>query len=112
MCRAKFTVVSVNAGSVNMVPVTGNSEENNKFFSATPAGGITMHVVNEEAYKEFEVGSEYYVDFTKVGSSKKNQEVNPESKPNQEWKPNQDLSEQKDSTVNPFGAGTTNQENK
>ena len=41
--------------------VTSNSEENTTFFAATPSGNIEVHTIRED---HFEVGKEYYVDFT------------------------------------------------
>jgi hypothetical protein len=65
MVRAKFTVVSVNSksGEVILEPVYSGSEENKMFYEYTPAGKIVLVTVNEKALKEFEVGKEYYVDF-------------------------------------------------
>lgn len=73
--RAKFIVNSItrtkhwdaNKGEVQTIklsPVYGNSDENKKFFEATPAGNIELGTVNEEAAKQFELGKAYYVDFT------------------------------------------------
>jgi hypothetical protein len=45
------------------VPVTGNSEENKKFFTYTPTGKLELGIVNSKAAAQFEVGQEYYVDF-------------------------------------------------
>lgn len=38
--------------------------ENRKFWEATPQGSLKMDIVNETALAFFEVGKEYYVDFT------------------------------------------------
>ena len=45
-------------------PVAGDTEENKKFWDATPLGRIELSIVNPEAIKEFEILKEYYVDFT------------------------------------------------
>lgn len=45
-------------------PVVANSEENKKFFAATPSGEFKLSVVNPEAWKQFELNKEYYLDFT------------------------------------------------
>ncbi len=50
--------------SFEFYPVTGGSEENKKFFSASPSGKLEIGVMNPEAAKQLEVGKEYYVDFT------------------------------------------------
>jgi hypothetical protein len=42
-------------------PVVGDSEENKKFFSATPSGLIELHSIRGDF---FELGEEYYLDFT------------------------------------------------
>lgn len=39
-------------------------DENSKFFKASPSGKIELSVVNPEAAAQFEVGKEYFVDFT------------------------------------------------
>lgn len=66
--RAKFIVQSVGDGKLRMTPVTGNSAENTKWFTATPSGSIEMQVMNAEAMKQFEVGKAYYVDFAPASS--------------------------------------------
>ena len=68
MVRAKFTAYEVNTstGVIKLTPVVSGSEENKQFFSWTPFGNIEMGTINPEAIKQFEVGKEYYVDFTKV----------------------------------------------
>ena len=40
--------------------------ENKRFHQYTPAGEITMTVDNPAAQQQFEVGQEYYVDFSPV----------------------------------------------
>ena len=45
-------------------PVTGGSEENKKFWASTPSGSIELGVINQGAWKEFELDKEYYIDFT------------------------------------------------
>jgi hypothetical protein len=47
-----------------LVPVTSTSEENKKFFAATPIGKLELGIVNPSAAAQFEVGKEYFVDFT------------------------------------------------
>jgi hypothetical protein len=47
-------------------PVVGTTEENKTFWKWTPSGKIEMNVLNPEAANQFEVGKEYYVDFTPV----------------------------------------------
>lgn len=69
MVRAKFVCESVaktryGHHTVRLTPVTGDSEENKKFWKWTPTGSIEFGTINDEAVKQFEPGKEYYVDFT------------------------------------------------
>ena len=64
MVRAKFKVEGKDSSGVTLMPVVGGSPENDQFFSATPGGKIRMDVVNAAALEQFEVGKQYYVDFT------------------------------------------------
>lgn len=72
--RAKFRVQSItetkhwesakgNLFTIQMNPVSSGSDENKRFFEATPSGEIKMAVQNEVG-KRFPVGAEFYVDFT------------------------------------------------
>lgn len=72
MVRAKFTVVSKtetpcsgkgNGFSVRLIPVTGGSPENEKFYQYTPAGVVELTTINRAAADQFEVGKSYYLDF-------------------------------------------------
>lgn len=72
MVRAKFVVQSVKRHlpwadkkpvTVELSPVTGGSQENQKFFASTPSGNITF-TVHGDVGGLFEPGQEYYVDFT------------------------------------------------
>jgi len=38
--------------------------ENSSFWNATPSGQITITVSNPQAFNFFELGEEFYVDFT------------------------------------------------
>lgn len=64
--RAKFvcSFVEDRSKTVYMNPVYSGSDENKRFFAATPGGNITLHVLNEAALAAFQQGQEYYVDFT------------------------------------------------
>lgn len=74
--RAKFTVQSITRErtyrdhketyAIKMRPVIGDSEENKRFFAATPGGAVELLVVNPEAGAAFELGADYYLDFTKA----------------------------------------------
>lgn len=48
-------------------PVYGNGDpnhENSKFWDASPGGELKMNCVNQEAWERFELGKEYYLDFS------------------------------------------------
>lgn len=73
--RAKFKVISITTqahwqkdkghiGTVKLQPVTGDSPENAQFYAATPSGQIELGTINKEALAQFEIGREFYVDFT------------------------------------------------
>lgn len=83
--RAKFQVVSIdpvpgtryNPETKEQDPIEmsnikleavmdGTSQENKEFFEATPSGQINLNCANQEAAKAFEIGAQYYVDFTKA----------------------------------------------
>jgi hypothetical protein len=68
MTRAKFKCVDVKEGpdgsQVKLEPVVSGSQENESFFKWTPWGSIEIGTVNPNV--KFEVGQEYYVDFTKA----------------------------------------------
>lgn len=71
MVRAKFTVESkcqhrggAGGGTITLNPVISGSAENEKFYRYTPSGSITLSTVSMPAWVEFELGEEYYVDFT------------------------------------------------
>lgn len=67
--RARFVVKSKeeqgeNGCAVRLEPVVANTEENAKYFEATPYGSIELGILNESASEFFVEGSEVYVDFT------------------------------------------------
>jgi hypothetical protein len=66
--RAKFAcreiVPSVEGVTILLEAVTSGSPENREFFKYTPSGQIRMGVIGNEVARQFEVGREYYVDFT------------------------------------------------
>lgn len=75
MVRAKFKVTGVSpvnvekpeeGSTVHLIPVTGGSPENESFYKWTPGGNIVLSTINQEAAEKFEVGKDYYVDFSKA----------------------------------------------
>lgn len=82
--RAKFTCVDKkkvstdeNSGfSILMQPVTCGSKENEEFFNYTPYGRVEIGTINPVAAEQFEIGKEYYVDFTKVEEEKLDEQGN------------------------------------
>lgn len=55
---------SIEIRTIVMSPVGSNSPENKKFWQFTPSGELKLGTVNPEAWKEFELGKEYYIDFS------------------------------------------------
>lgn len=49
-----------------MSPVYSSEEgsENKRFWDASPSGEIRLGTVNQAAWEAFELGKEYYIDFT------------------------------------------------
>lgn len=75
MVRAKFYVSAVTeyqggGRKFELMPVTSGSEENKSFWKYTPSGKIEINVSNESV-ATFEVGKEYYVDFSSVATEEK-----------------------------------------
>lgn len=50
--------------SVILQPVINGSEENKQFYQYTPSGKLELSIMNPTAASQFQVGKEYYVDFT------------------------------------------------
>jgi hypothetical protein len=71
MVRAKFVVDSIaktrqGGHHITMSPVCSDTPENKTFWKWTPSGRIEFQCINEAAVNQFEVGKEYYVDFTEA----------------------------------------------
>ena len=49
---------------VKLRPVTSGSEENENFYKYTPGGDLSLSTINSGAAERFNVGKEYYLDFT------------------------------------------------
>lgn len=54
--------------TIVLQPVYSNdpTSENAKFWAASPSGEIKLSTINERAWAEFELGAEYYIDFTRA----------------------------------------------
>ena len=55
--------------TVVLSPVYANNDpehENSKFWKYTPSGEVKLGTINKEAADYFELGEEYYLDFTKA----------------------------------------------
>lgn len=66
LCTEKIPSVSGDGYTISLQTVYSNSPINASFFKWTPFGQLQMGTVNPDAAAEFEVGKEYYVDFTKT----------------------------------------------
>ena len=74
--RAKFYVTSIelfseprDTGKVSLSAVITDRSETNKSWSKwTPSGNLTMHITNPDAFKEFQLGKTYYIDFSEAES--------------------------------------------
>jgi hypothetical protein len=69
MVRCKFACISKEvSGSgradIALAAVYSGSLENEEFWAVTPAGNVIFFAVNEQAAVLFDVGSEYYADFS------------------------------------------------
>lgn len=56
--------------TIILAPVYGNNDpkhENSRFWDYSPSGEIRLGTVNPDAWQAFEIGKEYYVDFTPAG---------------------------------------------
>ncbi|HDR9026933.1 TPA: hypothetical protein QDB14_001103 [Burkholderia vietnamiensis] len=73
--RAKFKVTQLSQrehwdkqkGSIHDIqlqPVVSGSDENERFYAATPGGQISLSTVNDDAARQFRLGAEVYVDFS------------------------------------------------
>ena len=54
--------------TIELSPVMSSEEgsENKKFWDASPPGSIKLGTINPAAWEYFELGAEYYIDFTKA----------------------------------------------
>ena len=50
--------------TVELLAVTGDTAENKAFFAATPTARIELTISNPAAAETFELGKEYYCDFS------------------------------------------------
>ena len=70
--RAKMACLKIErvhgqkGGTIRLSPVTGNSLENREFWQYTPSGTFEFNSINEDAFRYFELGEEYYVDIVRI----------------------------------------------
>lgn len=53
--------------NISFSAVYSGSEENDKFFKATPGGHLDLFTVNKEFADTIELGKEYYIDISSAG---------------------------------------------
>lgn len=77
MVRAKMVVTSkgdayqhydktFSTTTIRLIAVTSGSEENKTWAKYTPCGSVELQINNPDAVNAFELGKEYFVDFTKA----------------------------------------------
>lgn len=69
--RAKFVVQEVAitgfGATIRANVVYGGSEENDRYFEATPGGSMELEVVKKDiALESFQPGTEFYADLTPI----------------------------------------------
>ncbi len=55
--------------TIVLTPVYQNGDpnhENNIFWQASPSGEIRLGTINPAAWEQFELGAEFYIDFTRA----------------------------------------------
>lgn len=71
--RAKMIVEAVepaikdesgHGGTVRLRPVITGSPENDQFYRYTPSGSLVLSTINQDAFSQFELGKQFYVDLT------------------------------------------------
>lgn len=70
MIRAKLrcstVTLSESGETVHLHPVFGDCPENKEWSKFTPGGSVELQISNPPARGKFEVGKEYFADFTPV----------------------------------------------
>lgn len=75
--RAKFQCVEIKqlfgnpdgSAEVRLTAVYGNGEANKEWSQWTPQGNLTMLITNPAAIDQFDLGAEYFIDFTPASAS-------------------------------------------
>lgn len=62
------TYEDVEMQTIHMSPVYSGdpAHENRRFWDASPSGALTLGTINPQAWEQFELGAEYYLDFTRA----------------------------------------------
>ena len=62
-CGSKIKI-NESGYTLGFYAVYAGSEENDKYFYQTPSAQFYIQTINEEAASKFEIGKNYYVDFS------------------------------------------------
>ena len=75
--RAKFRVMAIEPAqnadpnnvftTIRMIPVWEQDGVNRTWSRATPSGELKISITNPDAIDKFDLGREYYLDFTPAG---------------------------------------------
>ena len=64
MCCGSKVSLGDGGFTIGFYAVYSGSEENDKYFKATPSAQFYVQTVNEQAASNFEIGKNYFVDLT------------------------------------------------
>lgn len=61
-CRIEGSDIVKEGGTVRLSPVINGSPENESFYRYTPGGTLVLSTINQEAFEQFSLGQEFYID--------------------------------------------------